>query len=259
MRSINNGSRGGDIVTLQKAINQRLRARSAPNHAISPDGEFGSSTRKALSYALYLLGYDADMIKKNVSGAHNAISPEEQMFVLNPGRRTDDDLRRGRTRVAAHKKAVKKQQAEQHAASTKRQAIVREAEKAAAAYRQNPGAYHYLAGGVANLIYLRPSPRNYRSDCSQFAASVYKGAGLPSPGSVPHEWVSTYTMVKSPHARVVDRAHRKPGDLGLYGSRTAPHHVEIWCGDKFIGHGSPPIDSLTPGEPDYYLTFDFLN
>jgi hypothetical protein len=131
--------------------------------------------------------------------------------------------------------------------------------QAAANYRQNPRAYHYLAGGVANLIFLRPSPRNYRSDCSQFAASVYKAAGLPSPASVPHEWASTYTMVKSPHAKVTTREHRKPGDLGMYGSLSAPHHVEIWCGNKFIGHGSPPIDSLTPGEPDYYLTFDFLN
>jgi hypothetical protein len=259
MRSINNGSRGGDITRLQQAINSRLRARSAGNHAIKPDGNFGPATRKALTYALYLLGYDADMIKKNIAGRTNAVSPREQMYVLNPGRRTDADLRRGRKRVAAHRKAVKKQEQQQQEANAKRQAIVRQAEQAAANYRQNPRAYHYLAGGVANLIFLRPSPRNYRSDCSQFAASVYKAAGLPSPASVPHEWASTYTMVKSPHAKVTTREHRKPGDLGMYGSLSAPHHVEIWCGNKFIGHGSPPIDSLTPGEPDYYLTFDFLN
>lgn len=259
MRSLNNGSSGNDVKRLQEAINSRLRARSAPQHMIRVDGEFGSATRKALSYALYLLGYDADMIKKNVSGRTNAISPEEQQFVLNPGKRTPADLSRGRKRVAAHRAAIKKLRDQANQASEKRKRIVREAEKAAAHYRQNPGAYHYLAGGVANLIYLRPSPRNYRSDCSQFAASVYRGAGLPSPASVPHEWASTYTMIKAPGVRVVDRAHRKMGMLGMYGSRSAPHHVEIWCGDKFIGHGSPPIDSLTPGEPDYYLDFDFLN
>jgi hypothetical protein len=47
-----------------------------------------------------------------------------------------------------------------------------------------------------------------------------------------------------------------PGDFGMYGSRTAPHHVETYCalpGREFIGHGSPPIDSLTPGRPDFYL------
>jgi hypothetical protein len=47
-----------------------------------------------------------------------------------------------------------------------------------------------------------------------------------------------------------------PGDFGMYGSRTAPHHVEPYCalpGREFIGHGSPPIDSLTPGRPDFYL------
>jgi hypothetical protein len=152
-----------------------------------------------------------------------------------------------------------KQKKAAEAASAKRKRIVAEASKAAANYRKNSGAYHYLAGGKANTEYLKPTPRDWRSDCSQFAASVYKGAGLPSPASVPHEWASTFTMVKAPGVRFVDRAHRKPGMLGMYGTHTAPHHVEIWCGDKFIGHGSPPIDSLTPGEPDYYLDFPFLN
>jgi hypothetical protein len=66
-------------------------------------------------------------------------------------------------------------------------------------------------------------------------------------------------MIKAPGVKFVTKPDRKPGMLGMYGSRTAPHHVEIFCGDKFIGHGSPPIDSLTPGEPDYYLDFPFLN
>jgi hypothetical protein len=46
---------------------------------------------------------------------------------------------------------------------------------------------------------------------------------------------------------------------GVHGGAT--HHVELYCGapgQEFIGHGSPPIDSATPGRPDYYLTFDFL-
>lgn len=258
MQSINNGSRGGYVKRLQEAINARLRARSAGNYAVKPDGEWGPKSRAAMRWACWLLGYETSKID-GIRHATNSISPEEQMFVLNPGRRTPAELNAGRKRVAAHRRAVRKQEADKKAANAKRQQIVKLAEEAAANYRKNPGAYHYLAGGTANLIFLRPSPRTYRSDCSQFAASVYKAAGLPSPASVPHEWASTYTMVKSPHARVVDRAHRKPGDLGMYGSRSAPHHVEIWCGDKFIGHGSPPIDSLTPGEPDYYLTFDFLN
>lgn len=252
MRSLRNGDHGEDVKRLQRSINRRLRARSASDHVVHVDGVMGAQTHAAMVTAAYLLGapkvvYDGMR--------HGTINVPEQQFVMNPGRRSQAEIDRGKIRVAAHRKA--RDRAAQ--ANEKRRRIVAEAERAAANYRQNPGAYHYLAGGVANTEYLRPTPRTWRSDCSQFAASVYKGAGLPSPASVSHMWASTYTMVKAPGVRFVDRAHRKPGMLGMYGSRSAPHHVEIFCGSKFIGHGSPPIDSLTPGEPDYYLDFPFLD
>lgn len=257
MRPLRNGMKGSDVKKLQKSLNKRLKARDAPNHMVKVDGVFGAKTRSALVYAAYLLGAEKSIYDGMKTGP---ISQTEQRFVMNPGQRDKPTLTRARRRVAAHKKvraAAKKAAA---AAGGKRKKIVAEASKAAANYRKNPGAYHYLAGGVANLIYLRPSPRNFRSDCSQFVASVYKAAGLPSPAApLGHQWASTFSIVKSPHARFISRAGRRPGDLGMYGSHNAPHHVEIWCGDKFIGHGSPPIDSLTPGEPDYYVTFDFLN
>jgi hypothetical protein len=256
MRPIKHGDTGAFVARLQKAIGQRLNARSAGNHAPTVDGEFGPATRRALCYACYLLGMSSEKIDGLRKGP---ISPEEQMYVLNPGKRNEFELKRGARRVAAHRLAVKKAKAEMAQTAHKRARIVVEAEKAAEHYRQNPGAYHYLAGGIANTEYLKPTPRNWRSDCSQFAAAVYKGAGLPSPAApLDHQWASTFSIVKSPHATFHTRAERKPGMLGMYGSRTAPHHVEIWCGDKFIGHGSPPIDSLTPGEPDYYVDFDFL-
>jgi hypothetical protein len=248
--------KGADVAKLQTAINTRLRSRFAPNHTVKVDGVFGPKTRASMAYACYLLGIPMKTIKGIKTGG---ISADEQEFVLNPGKRNKTQLSTGKKRVAAHRKALAKLEEQRKKAGAKRKRIVEEASKAAANYRKNPGAYHYLAGGVANTVYLQPTPRNWRSDCSQFAASVYKGAGLPSPASVPHEWASTFTMVKCPEAKVVSRAERKPGCLGLYGSRTAPHHVEIWCGDRFIGHGSPPIDSLTPGEPDYYLDFTFLD
>jgi hypothetical protein len=53
-------------------------------------------------------------------------------------------------------------------------------------------------------------------------------------------------------------AHPRPGDLGMYGPFNATHHVELYCGapgQEFIGHGSPPIDSRTPGRRDFYLTY----
>jgi hypothetical protein len=257
LKTIHAGDKGENVKSLQRAVNRRLKARSAPNHMVKVDGQFGPKSRSALCYAAYLLGAD----KATVDGMRRGtISPEEQTFVRNPGKRDKAEISRGRKRVAAHRKAVQKAKAAADKAGAKRKRIVAEAKKAAANYRKNPGAYHYLAGGAANTVYLKPTPRSWRSDCSQFAAAVYKGAGLPSPAApLDHQWASTFSIVKSPHARFISRAGRKPGDLGMYGSHQAPHHVEVWCGDGFIGHGSPPIDSLTPGEPDYYVTFDFLN
>lgn len=257
MRELNNSDHGEDVRRLQHSINRRLGSRHASNRQVHADGQFGPSTRRALHYAAFLLGLDDERLKALNKGP---VSVAEQKFVMNPGNRNENELTRARRRVGAHILAIKKQAEAIKEASVKRKRIVTEAEKAATNYRKNPSAYHYLAGGHPNLEYLRPTPRDWRSDCSQFVSAVYKAAGLPSPASpLDHLWTSTYTIVKSPRMRVIDKSDRKPGDLGMYGSRSAPHHVEIWCGNKFIGHGSPPIDSDTPGEPDYYVTYDFLN
>lgn len=256
MRVLHNGDRGGDVRRLQASINKRLRARDAPGHMVKEDGVFGPKTRLGLHYTAYLLGMETDRLRGLLRGG---IVPADSSFVRNPGRRNKHELERAGRRLAKHKKVRAKHKKDAAAANAKRKRIVAEAEKAAANYRRNPGAYHYLAGGRANTVYLHPTPRDWRSDCSQFAAAVFKGAGLPSPASVPHQWASTFTMVKAPGVRFVSKSDRKPGMLGMYGTRSSPHHVEIFCGNKFIGHGSPPIDSLTPGEPDYYLDFPFLN
>lgn len=256
---IDTGSRGEKVKSLQRSINKRLRARGAAHRQVEVDGHFGAKTRAAMVTAAYLLGASKATYDGMKSGTINAA---EVAFVRHPGRRSAAELSRGKKRVAAYRKAQAKRKREAEKAGAGRKQIVKFAKQAAANYRKNPGAYHYLAGGKANLVYLRPTPRDWRSDCSQFAASVYKDAGLPSPASVPHMWASTWTMVKSGQARFITRAQRKPGDLGMYGSKSAPHHVEVYIGEpgvEFIGHGSQPIDSLTPGQPDYYLTFDFLN
>lgn len=258
MRTIHNRDHGADVRRLQNQINLRLKHRSAGNHQVKVDGVFGIATRAALVKACYLMGMSQGQLGDHVR--MGGISPEVQRFVFNPGKRTREQKHSGADRVRKLRAVLKRQRQERQSAAHKRQRICEEAEKAAANYRRNPWAYHYLAGGVANTVYLNPTPRNWRSDCSQFAAAVYKGAGLPSPARpLEHAWASTYSIVKAQGHRIVDRAHRRPGDLGMYGSREAPHHVEIWCGTHFIGHGSPPIDSLTPGEPNYYVTFDFLD
>src|SRR3954452_1681494 len=257
MRPLHNGDHGEDVRRLQNSINRRLATRHAESRLIKVDGQFGPKTRRELHFAAYLLGLELSRVHGLLKGP---ISVADQRFVMNPGNRTKEDRNRARRRLAAHIRVVSKQEAATKVANAKRKRIVAQAEQAAANYRRNPGAYRYLAGGKANLAFLRPTPRDWRSDCSQFVAAVYKAAGVPSPAApLDHQWASTFSMVKSPHARVISKRERKPGDLGMYGSRSAPHHVELWCGTKFIGHGSPPIDSLTPGEPDYYITYDFLN
>jgi hypothetical protein len=250
---------GAAITRLQKAINTRLSKRGAASRRIKVDGQWGPKSRKALLLAANLLGAPQTMLDNIKTGV---IGPRIQKFILSPGLRTAEEKKWGTQRTAKFKKAERKRAREHARANAKRKAICEHAKQAAANYRKNPGAYHYLAGGVANLIYLKPSPSNFRSDCSQFGAAVYDDCGLPSPASVPAQWASTFTMVKCPQARFVEKKDRKPGMLGMYGSRTAPHHVEIYIGEpdiEFIGHGSQPIDSLTPGQPDYYLDFDFLN
>jgi peptidoglycan hydrolase-like protein with peptidoglycan-binding domain len=54
--TINNGSHGDVVASLQRSINNRLRARSASSRMVKVDGEFGPATRRAMCYAAYLLG-----------------------------------------------------------------------------------------------------------------------------------------------------------------------------------------------------------
>jgi cell wall-associated NlpC family hydrolase len=181
-----------------------------------------------------------------------------QWMILNPGSRNDKQRERGTQRVAA----MRKKRAEQAAAaSAQRRAIVAAAKKAAANYRKNPGAYHYLMKTeIANTIIMRPTPSNYRSDCSQFAVNVYREAGIKDcPGTGSYLYSGTATIAKG--GTIVK--HPKPGDLAMYSRsssnlRGTTHHVEVYIGEPscmFIGHGSPPIDSVTPGQPDFYLSF----
>ena len=175
-------------------------------------------------------------------------------MIRNPGKRTDAQRERGRRRIGV---MLKKRQ-EREERSNIRDTICEKAKQAARNYRADPGAYHYLAGGKANLVYLRPTPPDWRSDCSQFVAAVYKDCGLPAPGDVAHQWINTWAIERG------GRVTHKPdgGDLAMFGRRGNPTHVELYIGEpgcEFIGHGSPPIDSQAPGRPTFWITFDFVN
>ena len=68
-------------------------------------------------------------------------------------------------------------------AGSARKRVVQVAQQAAAGYRARPGAYHYLAGGKANAGVPASRRRSdWRSDCSQFVAAVYKGPAAVAGG-----------------------------------------------------------------------------
>jgi cell wall-associated NlpC family hydrolase len=240
---------------LQAATNRRLQRRGLSDLALDEDGVVGARTMAAVTTAAWALGAQKATIAKMDGGE---IPIGVQRMIRNPGRRTDEQKALGKKRLAHMIAARKKRATAAAQAGSARKRIVELAQKAAANYRANPGAYHYLAGGRANAEFLKPTPRDWRSDCSQFVAAVYKAAGLPSPATVAHEFASTFSI--DPHGRVTTTP--RPGDLGMYGVHGgSTHHVELYCGlpgQEFIGHGSPPIDSQTPGRPNYYLTYDFL-
>jgi hypothetical protein len=184
-----------------------------------------------------------------------------QRMIVNPGARNQQQKARARKRVAAAHQLRKERAAQAAAAGSQRRAVVKAAKKAAANYRNNPNAYHYLMKTeVANTIIMRPTARNFRSDCSQFVVNVYREAGIRDcPGSGSYLYSGTATIAQG--GTIVHQP--RPGDFGMYAHsmsnpRGTTHHVELYIGEPgcmFIGHGSPPIDSATPGQPDYYLSF----
>jgi cell wall-associated NlpC family hydrolase len=254
LQVLHRGAHSEAAHALQAATNRRLRNRHLAEHVVEEDGVVGPATLAAVKTAAWALGALRATLQR-IDGGEIPIGV--QRMIRNPGLRTDDQKQRGKKRIGHMLAAGAKRAGEAGATGSPRRRIVELAQRAAANYRHNPGAYHYLAGGIANVKCMEPTPRTWRSDCSQFAAAIYKAADLPSPANVDHQWASTYSIVRKGRPTTTPR----PGDLGMYGSRSAPHHVEIYCGvpgQEFIGHGSPPIDSLTPGRPDFYLTYDFL-
>lgn len=253
---LHRGHRSDRTRALKAAMNRRLRARGLAGMTVPETTMLSSddliSIRKC-AWALGALSSTYEAITRT-----GQVSVGVQRMIRNPGLRTHEQEERGKARIsrmrrdrverARHEKAIL-------AKSHGRLTVVHNVLVAASNYRANPGAYHYFAGGRANLIYLRPTPRDYRSDCSQFASSAQKDAGLPDLGPNGPLWVNTVIMAA--HLEVVE--HPSPADFGMYGPRHAPHHVEVYCGaaggpgHEFVGHGSPPIDSLTPGRPDFYL------
>lgn len=176
-------------------------------------------------------------------------------MIRSPGSRNDTQRALGARRIANMRAQRKRREREASQVSSKRRAVCDAAKRAAANYRKNPGAYHYLAGGVPNIVIMRPTPSHWRSDCSQFGVNCYREAGVENcPGSGTFMFSNTISVENG--GRVTQSP--RPGDFGMYGSHGRTHHMEVYIGEvgcEFIGHGTQRIDSTTPGRPDFYLSF----
>src|SRR3954468_9857883 len=168
------GDHGDRVRQLQAATNRRLKARALDNYAIEEDGSLDVKAMAGVAKASWALGAMRTTLAQLDEGE---IPLGVERMIRNPGRRQDAQKDRGRLRMKHMRAARKRRAAEAKKAGSQRTRVVQEAMKAGAKYRATPGAYHSLAGGVANTVYLEPTARNYRSDCSQFVAAVYKGAG----------------------------------------------------------------------------------
>jgi cell wall-associated NlpC family hydrolase len=256
------GGKSESARKLQAATNRRLRARDLGALAVPENGLVDHDTLVAVRKAAWALGAMLATCERILQD--RAIAVGVQQMIRNPGTRNAQQMDRGRRRMAAMRAARKKRAEEAKAAGAQRRAVVAAAKKAAANYRANPGAYHYLMDPrVANTIIMRPTPPNYRSDCSQFVVNVYREAGIERcPGVGSYLYSGTATIADPKGGGQIVRNPR-PGDLAMYATsmanpRGTTHHVEMYIGEPgcmFIGHGSAPIDSMTPGQPDYYLSF----
>jgi hypothetical protein len=109
MKTLSHGDRNDRVRAVQAATNRRLRARDLERLTIEEDGELGARSLAAIRMAARMLGaqkttYDAVTDKGTVPVG-------VQRMILNPGRRTAEQRRRGEARVA-HMRAARKRRSE---------------------------------------------------------------------------------------------------------------------------------------------------
>lgn len=256
LHPLNVGQKNDQIRALCVAMNKRLQARSLADRKVHVwDGDMTLTPDILESAVTCAWALGANRSTLDLMERELRVPVGVARMIRHPKGRSEAQVALGQTRVAAMRKARKRRAAEVGNASAKRKAIVAAAKKAKANYNARPGAYHYLAGGTPNTVIMEPTPLSHRSDCSQFAVNCYRHAGVECPGSGTYMYSNTIS-IEGRGAKVV--AVPKPGSLGMYGRHGATHHVEVYVGEPgcmFIGHGSPPIDSATPGWPDFFLDF----
>jgi len=125
-------------------------------------------------------------------------------------------------------------------------ALLRSAENCVTGVREN---FYSQAGRYSAQYAITGEPRGFRSDCSQFGASIYFACGLEDPNNTNYSWGWTGTLAINgrPVSREYARTHA--GCAVLWSG-----HVEWSLGDgteHTVGHGSAPVDlgtfDLLPG------------
>lgn len=255
---LHRGGRSESARRFKVALNKRLHARGLDGYRVHEDDLIDGKTLVAARKTAWALGAMKSTYDSIVPSG--TIPVGVQAMVLNPGRRAPQQLDRAKRRIAAMRRARKQRAAASHTISAKRKASCDAAKRSKAAYDRDPHAFHYLAGGKPNTVVMKPTPRDWRSDCSQWNVNIDREAGNDCPGTGTFLYSNTATIA----AKGEITQHPQPGDYGMYcydvnNPRTTTHHTERYIGEPgcmFIGHGSPPIDSATPGLPDYYIKFE---
>lgn len=243
--------RGKDVRELQKACNARIRNLDLEIRKLKVDGKAGRQTVAVSRRVARHLG---------VGVRGHGVTRYVQTLIRHPEKRSASQVKRGKRYREAH--AVQKCKVNGNSVTGGRDGGARiTAGAIEAAHRYYNGQSHrfYSQAGAWTVSHgITGEPRGYRSDCSQFATSLYRSAGMNDPNR--NNWTGGYTGTLMRGGRYIRRDQLRPGDLVLYGAYPH-HHVEVWVGngdgetsyaelarkgspyrDRTVGHGSPPVD-----------------
>jgi hypothetical protein len=196
---------GEDIRAFQRVINERYR-RWGVSKRVGEDGEYGSITRLAVRQVCHGLG----LAKADYPGG---VTPELQLRVRMPSRRSPDELARARARRSWLERLRRQQEgggAELALAYARKNLGVKE-------IPENRGALvdkWNRAGG---------SPLG-SSWCGNFMNACLMNAGFPS-----ETWLARVAWIEG-HAKTAQggwewTSSPRPGDLVVFTVNNAPNHV----------------------------------
>jgi hypothetical protein len=247
-----NPQRGEDIKRLQQALNARSRNLDL-GRPLEVDGKCGRATVGRAWRVARALG---------VGLRGPGVSVYVQHLIRHPEHRTKRQVARGKKWRKAHISTGPTVRGNKVTGGDgPRDRIVAAANAAVRLYTTGKAHRFYSQPGswtiVRGITGERPGER---SDCSQFATSIYHSAGAKDPNGA--HYTGGYTGTLGAHGRYITRAQLQPGDLVLYGPRPH-HHVEIFVPtdedpNGTVGHGSPPVDraSIYYMADPHFVTYD---